>query len=190
MPDIADLFRPLEEAIRHRFLPSLTNLNAFNNHLRKLTALPVRFGGLNIIDPSSLASSQFQASMKITAPIVALIHLQSSEYPFSVIEDVYEQKSKITSERRKNLDNAAKELFTDLPKSLQRSVEVASEKRASTWLIALPLIEHGFALHKGSFRDAPCLRYGWTPPYLPSHCVCCKDFTIEHALSCMCGGFP
>ena len=190
VPDIADLFRPLEEAIRHRFLPSLTNQNAFNYHLRELMALPVRFGGLNIIDPSSLASSQFQASMKITAPIVALIHLQSAEYPFSVIEDVYEQKSKITSERRKNLDNAAKELFTDLPKSLQRSVEVASEKGASTWLTALPLIEHGFALHKGSFRDALCLRYGWTPSYLPSHCVCGKDFTIEHALSCMCGGFP
>ena len=52
-------------------------------------ALPVRFCGLNIIDHSSLASSQFQASMKITAPIVALIHLQSAEYPFSLIEDVY-----------------------------------------------------------------------------------------------------
>ena len=90
----------------------------------------------------------------------------------------------------KNLDNAAKEaLFTDLPKSLLRSVEVASEKGASTWLIALPPIEHGFALHKWSFRDALCLRYGWTPSYLPSHCVCGKDFTIEHALSCMCGGF-
>lgn len=119
-----------------------------------------------------------------------MIHLQSAEYPFSVIEDVYEQKSKITSERRKNLDNAAKEVFTDLPKSLQRSVEVASEKGASTWLTALPLIEHGFALHNGSFRDALSLRYGWTPSYLPSHCVCGKDFTIEHALSCMRGGFP
>ena len=153
-------------------------------------ALPVHFGGLNIINPFFLASSQFQASMKTTAPIVALIHLQSAEYPFTVIEDVYEQKSKIMSERRKNLDNAAKEVFTYLPKSLQRSVEIASEKGASTWLQPQHLIDHGFTLHKGSFRDALCLRYGWTPSYLPSHSVCDKDFTIEHALSCMRGGFP
>ena len=25
---------------------------------------------------------------------------------------------------------------------------------------------------------------------MPSHCVCGKQFTIEHALSCSCGGFP
>ncbi len=34
------------------------------------------------------------------------------------------------------------------------------------------------------------LRYGWRPPNLPSHCVCGKFFTVEHALSCPRGGFP
>ena len=53
----------------------------------------------------------------------------------------------------------------------------------------LPITEHGFALHKGAFRDALCLRYGWHPQHLPSHCVCGAQFTIEHALSCHCGGF-
>ncbi len=41
-----------------------------------------------------------------------------------------------------------------------------------------------------SFRDAVCLRYGWTPKRLPSKCVCDQKFTIEHALSCHRGGFP
>ena len=50
--------------------------------------------------------------------------------------------------------------------------------------------EHGFALHKGAFRDALCLRYGWRPPLLPSQCICGKSFTVEHALSCPFGGFP
>ncbi len=50
--------------------------------------------------------------------------------------------------------------------------------------------EHGFALHKGAFRDALCLCYGWRPPNLPSQCVCGKFFTVEHALSCPRGGFP
>ena len=51
----------------------------------------------------------------------------------------------------------------------------------------IPIEEHGFALHKGAFRDALCLRYGWRPPLLPSQCVC---NSMEHALSCRHGGFP
>ena len=76
------------------------------------------------------------------------------------------------------------ELFTKLPASLQRSMEVA------TWLSMLPIQEHGFALHKGAFRDAFCLRYGWQPNLLPSTCVCGKTFSVEHALNCPCGGYP
>ena len=84
----------------------------------------------------------------------------------------------------------AQELHSSLPKSLQRCLDVASEKGASTWLTALPLEEHGFVLHKGSFRDALCLRYGWRPPHLPSHCVCGREFSVDHSLNCKCGGYP
>ena len=50
--------------------------------------------------------------------------------------------------------------------------------------------EHGFVLHKGAFIDAICLRYGWTPPHLPFHCIFGSSFNIEHAMNCKCGGFP
>ena len=63
-------------------------------------------------------------------------------------------------------------------------------KGASSWLSALPIAEHGSALHQGAFRDTLCLRYGWHPPHLPSHCVCGNHFSVEHALSCPRGGFP
>ena len=49
---------------------------------------------------------------------------------------------------------------------------------------------HGFTLHKGAFKDAICLRYGWTPSYLSSHCTCGSSFTINHAMNCKRGGFP
>ena len=58
------------------------------------------------------------------------------------------------------------------------------------WLSALPLEQYGFALHKGEFIDAICLHYGFTPSLLPSHCVCGKDFTLSHTLSCPHGAFP
>ena len=76
------------------------------------------------------------------------------------------------------------------PGSLKRSMEVASEPGASSWLSALPILEYGFAFHKGDFCDALCLCYGWQPCLLPSSCVCGQSFTVEHAINCPCGGFP
>ena len=69
-------------------------------------------------------------------------------------------------------------------------MDLASEKGASTWLSALPLEEYGFFLHKGDFRDAISLRYGWKPKGLPMHCVCGKAFSVEHATSCSSGALP
>ena len=71
-----------------------------------------------------------------------------------------------------------------------RSVLLSGEPGSSSWLTALPLFEHGFALHKKTFWDALCLMYGWRPPLLPSSCACEKQFTVEHALGRPCGGFP
>ena len=54
---------------------------------------------------------------------------------------------------------------------------------------SVPLKELGFDLHKGSFRDAVCMRFGWRPPQLPTTCVCGKPFGVDHALICPTGGF-
>ena len=64
------------------------------------------------------------------------------------------------------------------------------EKGASTWLTALPIDDHGFALHKSAFRDSLSLRYDWPFQNSPSHCSCSHPFSVEHALSCKTGGFP
>lgn len=45
----------------------------------------------------------------------------------------------------------------------EASKSSAVEKGASTWLTSLPLEEFGFSLHKGAFRDALALCYGWLP---------------------------
>ena len=69
-------------------------------------------------------------------------------------------------------------------------MDLAQEKGASSWLTTLPLEEFGFTLHKGAFRDANALRYGWQPSRCPSSCACGSNFSVEHALSCPKGGFP
>jgi hypothetical protein len=69
-------------------------------------------------------------------------------------------------------------------------MDCAQEKGASSWLTALPLEEFNLTLHKGAFRDAIALRYGWQPINVQSKCACGRSFTIDHALSCPMGGFP
>ncbi len=77
-----------------------------------------------------------------------------------------------------------------LPAPLQRCMEFSQEKGASTWLTAMPIDVHGFALHKSAFRDALSIRYNWSFQNSPSHCSCSHPFSVEHALSCKTGGFP
>ena len=40
------------------------------------------------------------------------------------------------------------------------------------------------------YTDALHLHYGWSPSYLPSHCVCGKAFSVSHSLSCPHIAFP
>jgi len=55
----------------------------------------------------------------------------------------------------------ATQLEEKLASNVKRTIQVASEKGTSSWLSTLPVAETGFALHKGAFRDALCLQYGW-----------------------------
>ena len=104
--------------------------------------------------------------------------------------DQEEGKSVVQSNRRRRNETAADILKTRLPDLLCRSLELASEKGSSSWLFAPPVEEHGFALHKESFRHPLCLRYNWLPSHLPTRCVCGESFTVDHSLNCPTGGYP
>ena len=99
-------------------------------------------------------------------------------------------KAEIHNQRRSQQLASATTLKPTLPSPLQRSMSLAQEKGASSWLTALPVMEFSFTLHKSAFRDALCLRYGWLPDHAPTNCDCGTNFSIEHALSCPKGGFP
>ena len=190
VPNIEDLFKPLEDVIRNLFLPAITGQNAFSDDDRDLMALPARLGGLGIIDPSHQTTTHYKSSEKITAPLASLILLQSQHYPPEAKEEQTRAKTTARNQRRQQEAKAAEELKERMPDRKRRAMTVSAEKGASSWLSTLPIADHGFALHKGAFRDALCLRYGWSPHLLPSHCVCGQRLTVEHALSCSRGGFP
>ena len=103
----------------------------------------------------------FDNSIKFTRPLVDLIIKQSSSL---LVESIDAQRlAKKNSLQWKDLLASTQydDLFAMFPGSLKCSMEVASEPGASSWLSALPILEYGFALHKGDFCDALCLCYGW-----------------------------
>ncbi len=92
---------------------------------------------------------------------------------------------------RKALEiHAASDVRERVPAPLQRAMDLAQAKRASSWLTPLPIEELGFSLHKGAFWDALALRYGWSPLNMPAHCACGVSFSIQHVLSYPKGVFP
>jgi len=142
------------------------------------------------VNPAKTAAAHHDSSLHITAPLAALILQQETAYPHNINEKQATIKRRLKFERRQKQAEDATRIRAELTPNLQRAMDLGSEKGASSWLMTLPIYEHNFALPKGSFRDAICLRYGWQPSRLPSHCVCGANFSVEHALSCSCGGFP
>ena len=190
VPGTSYLFKPLEETIRHWFIPALTGRSAISDIERNLLSLPTHLSGLGIMNPSEATDSQYVTSQQVTAPLVSLIVQQTSDYPYSTMEEQHQAMTKAKSDRRQQQSRRATTLYPQLPQGIQRAVDIAKEKGASNWITTLPIAERGFALHKGAFRDAICLRYGWRPSCLAAECVCGNIFTVDHALSCPRGGFP
>ena len=69
IPNIGSLFQPLEDAIRLQLLPSITGHVVCTTSGCELFSVPCHFCGLGVGNPTNYCDSQFDASMKITAPL-------------------------------------------------------------------------------------------------------------------------
>ena len=180
----------LEDIIRTKFIPAICERSTPNDELRDLLALPCRLGGLGIPNPTCTASNEYSASKAITTPIARLILSHEGSYKY---ETHFDQLSAVALNRktkRHRSSSHVNELQSSLPPELQKAMDLSQEKGASNWLTVLPVEEFGFFLHKGAFRDALALRYGWPLYNTPSTCSYGSHFTVEHALSCPKGGYP
>lgn len=188
-PFKAEHLQPLEEAIRYQLIPALTGQPQPSGKIRQLLALPARHGGMGVVNPTCLPTRNFSISETICNPLVKLIGQQGG----NILDARKEQRLRKNDQVRKlqvEMEAERTVLTASLTEPIQRCVLAAREKGASVWLTALPLENHGFALHKGAFRDCIALRYGWPLPLLPSTCVCKEAFSPDHALICRYGGYP
>ena len=181
--------QPLEDVISTQVIPSITGQNQLGDLARDLTALPINLGGLGIPNPVTTASEMHTSSKAICSPLIDSMMCQNSDLA-DINMRQRQTKLLLRSNKQMKIKKTAQELHAKLPTLLQRSMDMSQERGASTWLSALPLLDHGFALHKSAFRDALALRYNWPLKKTPSHCCCGQHFSVEHALSCPTGGFP
>lgn len=189
-PNISHHFQSLDAVLCSALIPNLTNRPPPNDVDLRLFALPARLGGLGIARPSIHADCDFDASLRVTAPLRDLLKSNNQMYSFAALDGQMSARADIRQERRLQATSDAESLREVLSPSLLRAMDLASERGSSSWLTALPIEEHGFCLHKGAFVDALALRYGWAPSRTPTTCECGAGFSVEHVLSCPKGGFP
>ena len=147
IPDVESLLQPLKEAIRHKFLSSLTGRSALSNDTRYLLALPVRHGELGIINPTRNSRFYHQSSKNITAPLISLISEQSPIYHQEAKAQQLTAKREAIRQRKQRDLAAAAEVEEKLTNDMKRAMQVSTEKGASGWFATLPIAEHGFAFH-------------------------------------------
>eukprot|EP00117_Sycon_ciliatum_P033528 scpid19357/ scgid25783/ len=188
MADLHLYMQPLEDSIRNKFIPALLGGRTVNDDERQLLALPCRHGGLGLITPASLGA-QYAHSKTIVGPLVRRIQQQTATLG-DALQEVRKNKQLLRAKAKTSLQAEAVALHSAAPPEVQRTIDLASERGASSWLTCRPLKAHGFTLTKAEFRDAVHLRYGWHPVRLPTSCSCGQQFTVSHALSCPLGGFP
>ena len=151
IPYIASLLAPFEDAIRLHLIPALTGFDACSPILRDLLALPCRLSGMGIANPIDIADSQFDASVKATAPIKELIMDQSLT---ASPPDVCSIKADVHSHHCSVVKARAQEVYAKLSQPLQRAMDLNSEKGSSSWLMVFPFRDQGFHLTKREFWDA------------------------------------
>ena len=188
IPEAGQHLQPLEDSLHQRLLPAITGRDPAGDLERDILALPARHGGMGISKPPQVAILQHQSSMSLTANLVRSL-TSKLDIPEGAVP-TQKSKAEIHKELRNKTQISASELHKRLPEKLQYARLLACEKGASSWLTTSPLAVHGFALPKGTFRDALCLRYGWPVVELPTTCVCGSAFEVDHALSCRFGGLP
>ena len=107
----------------------------------------------SFVKTHSSTRHRFDKCSKRTKSTVIIVHLQ----------------------KKSTMKAIAEQLEHEVPKAMKRSIDLAKEKGASTWLSVLSLIKYDLLLHKSAFYDELCLRYGWLPPCLADTCPVVKN---------------
>ena len=182
---IGNMLQPLEKAISAKFIPALTGRGPCSSVERAIISLPIRYGGLNLVNPVNVAHIHYKASLKITEPLKKMIISQATTYKKLYLHGI---KADLQKHKNQYQQQLVVEIRESLSPTNQRTMDLLQLKGSSSWLSALPLKDQGFNLSKGEFRHALSVRYGWQLKNLPQYCICGTSFSADHAMICPHGG--
>jgi hypothetical protein len=154
---------------------------------RNLLALPVKFAGLALPDPSASSEGNYEASTLVCSHIIAAFRGTES---FSSADHQSLRKAvtaEIKTRRSDKQDSTLSTILADLDCDTHRTI--LRGKETGQWLSVMPSTLNDTELSAQEFRDALLLRHARTPGDLPSHCDGCgAQFDVRHALKCKVGG--
>ena len=182
IPAIGDMLQPVEDVIRNKLIPSICENRACSDAERDLLSLPVKLGGMGILNVTRVSEIDYNTSKYATFELTRKIYSQNGDVSPQVRNADFLKKSiyhqQLLVSLRENMS----------PTQLKANV-IAQSDGASIWLSTMPLKNEGFDLTKREFFDAVHLRYCWSLQRLPVDCICGGKFNVDHALSCKVGGF-
>ena len=150
---------PIQESIDDLLLPTLFGqTEPLPSDLRQLVTLTPAQGGLGVPDLRFEAPQQFAASTSITAPHVDSITTQSM-LMVAGENSTEELKRQHQALKTASVKSRMESIDSTLPSDLLRSVNQSRDKGASSWLTAVPLVDHGLVLNEQEFRDSLGLKY-------------------------------
>ena len=188
IPEMSNLLAPLDQIINDKFIPAITNGHHCSSEERILLSLPVRLGGMSIPIFADISDREFNNSKLACQQLSRNIKEQNEKYQFDA---KMHQQTKINIAKSRDIayKQFQEKIRINMSTEEKRANDLAQMKGASCWLNALPLKSENYTLNKREFYDAICLRYRWHIKYLPSTCACGEAYTIDHAMSCLKGGF-
>ena len=137
---IGNMLQPLEKAISAKFIPALTGRGPCSSVERAINSLPIRYGGLNLVNPVNVAHIHYKASLKITEPLKKMIISQATTYKKLYLHDI---KADLQKHKNQYQQQLVVEIRESLSPTNQRTMDLLQLKGSSSWLSALPLKDQG-----------------------------------------------
>ena len=145
VPDCGDLFQPVEEMIAEKFLPQLLGWE-FSPEERRLLALPIKFAGHGIVNPTTTAHPAFEtwrkASGHLSNAIQGLCEVDIGKHRQSVLAA---RSTHRASHHRESVASLS-DLISTFSESKQRIVSRAVDHPIGAWLSVTPSIKNNAAL--------------------------------------------
>ena len=135
-------------------------------------------GGLNITLPPDVHKN-FEQSIEFSSPLASFNNdaFEIQQFDFEQTKISLRQKA----DMQREIISKKSRIENNLPE-MKYTIQLASEKRSSSLLNALPLSKQGFDFTKTKFRNGLALRYIREAKNTPAICPCGKKFSLTHAL--------